>query len=212
MTNDIDNDDCPVDVPAVDPGVAKVAAKASKSVGRLRDLIDSVTNELGKPELFNRIRAFQLIPDYDQLIVDERIADVLPEIMQIADTYLNGEINIGQIDQDILRLAAHLIYFGGKVNQIEGVALDAETTHKQAYERALLHTRSLIDDAGGKATKEVAEAIASVSVEDRRHNYVAARTLSQTMKGTYFAAKDLLEVMNSASARLYRERNFPGNT
>jgi hypothetical protein len=194
-------------IPA-DENLAKTANKTASAAKRTKDLITRVTSELNRKEIWDRIRSFRIPPGYDEVFNDQAMVDIMPQLEEIVDRYREGEVNPMTIDQDILRFAAYLFYFAGKTNHLEGLALDAETTHKQAYERTIIEAKTIEDDSGARLTKELVEAIASTQVEDRREYYILAKIISHTMKGFYFAAKDMLEVMNSVSMRVFKERTL----
>lgn len=193
-----------------DPALSIKANKAIESVKKTEGFISKIHAELSKEEVWKRVRAFNLPPEYDSLVNHDFVKDVLPEILRIAEQYKTGDFNPVEMDEDILKLGSNLVYFVGKVNHLDVVALDAETTHDQAYERTILEIREIMDRDGPKLTKETVEALASTYVEDRRELHIVLKALAHTMKGTYFAAKDLLQVMDSVSSRLFKERFLPG--
>lgn len=152
--------------------------------------------------------AVQFPPSYDECMNSKEFAEEIAAIKEIVDRYRSGYFDPSTMDSDILMLAAMLTRFGAHVNYADSLADDAESTFKTVRSRKYINAKIHADLNRLKASGELLVATAEVESEKYRLYQSRSRSISTTIRGFYFGAKSMLEMLNSVAARTYGERKF----
>jgi hypothetical protein len=204
--------------PGTDEGLGRAATSASKRAETSKTLVEELQEHLDTEPVHGKIRKFHVPPEYAAVFAGATIAgesdrhyfvQTADWFKQTVDRYKTGFYDPAVVDQDILRLQAQMVYFAGWVNHLDGVSTDAESTMKQAQQRAYLEGRQWVEANGinpRAVSGDMLNALASEAVKDRGDWFMTARVTAETVKGFYFALKDFIMYLDRVSQRAQPER------
>ncbi len=189
--------------------ILAVQLVADKTAKQGRKVTEIVLSKLNDPEVSKKIRDFPTPVSVQAAMDESGFSAIIGEVIELCEKYRSGEMNLGEVNGDILKLAALLAYMGANMNHLKALATNAESMKKQAVQRAILAIKDVLDDESLRVNKEIVEAIASTHTEDQRREAMDTLAISSTVEGFYFGAKLLCEMMDKAAQREFRERFLP---
>jgi len=212
----------PVDVLAgvpegKDVGLGAQAKSTSAKAGLVKNMIGEIRDHLADTETHGKIRNFYVPPTWHEVFAGAKIPDhdrgwfveSVDFFNAIVSKYKDGNFNATEVEKDILRLSAQLIFFSSWVNFMDSCATRAESDRKQAEHRALMEIRSWADEHGVSSRAlglDVMKATAAEATQDLRDFDDTFRIVSATIKGFYYSLKSFLEYLDRLSQRAQHER------
>jgi hypothetical protein len=180
-----------------------------------KTVVEELQEHLATADVHGQIRKFHVPPEYQEVFAGATIKNEKGWFVQtvdwfkkIIDRYSGGSFDPTTVDRDLIQLQAQMVYFSAWVNHLDGISTDAETTAKQAENRALIESRQWLDSHNASKTfnADMMRAIASESVQDRGEWSSTVKITALTVKGFYYALKDFIEYLDRVSQRAQSER------
>lgn len=181
---------------------------ASEAVLRVsgKDAVRSVQEILDQTDARAAVAGSGVVPEPADLQSNPNFGELIVQVNSIAGRYHSGDIELVVLEQDLVSLASILVSLNAMVGYQDGVALDAEGRYKTSLERMFLRVRQAAMDRGVRMPETVAKAMARDNCEHVREYWWKNQMAASTIKGYYYAARHLAEVLDHMSARLRQER------
>lgn len=163
-------------------------------------LLEEVTGNAGEEALINTI-------EFQDFLVAEGIAESVTSVLGIVNKYTNSSsvITLADVNEDILVLAAQLVYISCKTGELQGTSVHADNLKNLYRSRKIIQVKGAAEERNLKLTDAEADHF-SRSVSASAYNQIAIIEIAcKYLNGLMFSAKFFCEMLDSVAKRLVHE-------